>query len=923
MREIVNTRLVQEFEELALTEKHRPIRLRLEPRLSDLNKILMVQRVEYSSVMCGGIHAYLTCVTNHVALPTKTFIGLSVEVQIVTDKGELQTLCGIVKSVRAGQSDGALSVMQLELVDALTLMEECVESRVFIRANPVTVIDVLYSEWRRRCPALASCFHVDTSNLRSERYPQREFILQWNEGSGHFIKRLLKQAGIAWFIRSGAPSNPQTEGKGTSGAGQTLVLFDWTESLSANAAGPLRYHRHDGTEERDSIILWSPHRRLVAGSVERNSWDYKPADMNRVEYKLQQGQGAEGDSLARLLRNHVIEPPHAGDNWDDHRNLTTRRLQRLEFEAKCVDGISGVRQMNCGEWNEISGHPDVDNHPVNERKFVFVEVHHHGENNLPKSIDEQARTLLASSQQLPGWVTQSAVSGPSRHYMNRFKAVRCTTPIVPPWNPEEDFPRMTEVTGIVGAAEGQEVQTDELGRVRVRIAGLRVEDHSHANGAGTKGFNGDSAWIRVGWGWAGSGFGNIQPLRAGMEVAIGFEGGDPSRPFISRVLYNGRNKPPAFSHRGGLPTNSRLSGTKTREIKGQRYNQLRFDDTSGQISSQLASEHAHSQLNLGHLVQPRVDGHGEARGEGAELRTDESLSVRSAKALLISAWKQLEAKDKQLSRDEYLSLMQECLDLFKALGRYAGEHQGSPLDDKPQAEIQSHVKHWEAGTNTNPQGDVSQGGKPVIGITAPAGISQATPKTLLSYAGVNIDTVAGQHFQCVAGQRYSVTSGQGIGLFAQNGGLKAIAHQGRLQLQSQHDDTLIDSAKDLQARAAEDLLLTGKSLTFIADDGSYMKIGNGIELGTKEGVSVKSAKFQHAGPASLTSDKADFSKGAPDQKFVLKYGSGADAMAAANRRFKLTLSDGTVQEGISDAQGKTSLLAPDAMQIADIQIFKD
>ncbi|MDN3166448.1 type VI secretion system Vgr family protein, partial [Enterococcus faecalis] len=80
-----------------------------------------------------------------------------------------------------------------------------------------------------------------------------------------------------------------------------------------------------------------------------------------------------------------------------------------------------------------------------------------------------------------------------------------------------------------------------------------------------------------------------------MEVLIGHIGGDPDRLVVMGVLANGPNMPATFSHTGALPGNRYLSGTKTKEIKGQRYNQIRFDDTPGQISSQLASEHAYSQ----------------------------------------------------------------------------------------------------------------------------------------------------------------------------------------------------------------------------------------------------------------------------------------------------------------------------------------
>ena len=117
-----------------------------------------------------------------------------------------------------------------------------------------------------------------------------------------------------------------------------------------------------------------------------------------------------------------------------------------------------------------------------------------------------------------------------------------------------------------------------------------------------------------------------------MEVLLGSLSGDPDRLVIIGILSNGANPPATFSDTGSLPGNRYLSGIKTKEIKGHRYNQLRLDDTPSQISAQLASEHAHSQLNLGYLTQPRNDGHGSDRGEGAELRTDAAAALRAAQA---------------------------------------------------------------------------------------------------------------------------------------------------------------------------------------------------------------------------------------------------------------------------------------------------
>ncbi|WP_434113391.1 type VI secretion system Vgr family protein [Paraburkholderia caffeinilytica] len=53
-------------------------------------------------------------------------------------------------------------------------------------------------------------------------------------------------------------------------------------------------------------------------------------------------------------------------------------------------------------------------------------------------------------------------------------------------------------------------------------------------------------------------------------------------------------------------------------------------------ADQLASDHAASELNLGFLTHPSADGHGEKRGEGAELRTDGIAVVRAAIGMMLS-----------------------------------------------------------------------------------------------------------------------------------------------------------------------------------------------------------------------------------------------------------------------------------------------
>ncbi|MFX7747709.1 type VI secretion system Vgr family protein, partial [Acinetobacter baumannii] len=90
-------------------------------------------------------------------------------------------------------------------------------------------------------------------------------------------------------------------------------------------------------------------------------------------------------------------------------------------------------------------------------------------------------------------------------------------------------------------------------------------------------------------------WGAINLPRVGDEVLVDFLGGDPDKPSVIGRLYNGLSLPPAFRGVGSLPGNRVLAGVRSKEIQGQRYNQLRLDDTPRQISAQLASQHGQSE----------------------------------------------------------------------------------------------------------------------------------------------------------------------------------------------------------------------------------------------------------------------------------------------------------------------------------------
>lgn len=900
-----------------LTDANRPIRLRLWTERGSLSDLLLVRYVRGSESLCGGIEYRALCVADKAGLPLKQFTGIAAELQFVTDRGELHLISGIVAEVVEGESDGGLATYQLVIRDALTLMEKRVNTRIFRGASEVDITNTMLREWIRINPVLATSFDF---LLQTASYPAREFTMQYNESDAAFLRRLWRRRGLSWFFGPCPARDTKVDGTPR----HRLIVFDDAWTLARNAAGSVRYHRDAGTESRDSITAWHALRSLSTGRVTRYSWDGMQSAPQVAEQFGANQQGALGDRFAASLDDYVVDAPHAGNDARDYDSLARLRIQRHEYEAKHFAGESGVRDLRVGEWIAVEGHAEIDGHPDQEREFVVASLSLDAENNLPKALSDCASRLFARNR-WPGAADDLPAASSERgvRYSNRFTCVRRGIPIVPPFDPRTDLPRTEIQSVIVAGPAGEEVYCDEHGRVKVRFPACRGADHEHAQGAGASDTDTDSAWVRVATIWAGDQYGAIALPRAGDECLVSFLGGDPDKPVIIGRVHGRNTPPPAFSHQGTLPGNRFLSGIRSREVKGQRYNQLRLDDTPGQISAQLASEHGHSQLNLGHLSHPRRDGGAAPRGEGAELRSDEYVAVRAAKGILLSAWKRLHAVDSQLARAEFVALMAQCLEQCRSLGSYATEHGALQTDDKPLAGLHSQLEQWENGANTMPKGQ--DGGAAVIGLSAPEGISFATPKAIVSYAGSNLDSVAQQHMQLNAGQRFSLHAGQGVSLFAHHGGLQAIAHHGKFLLQSQHDEMELNSARNVKVTATDGkVVVMAKEIHLIAEDGSFIKLGGGITLGTKGDIKHQAARFPFDGPAMVEAELPSFGSGTPDQKFVLKYGAHTEsAVAAPNRQFEIEMTDGSVIKGVSDAEGKTSLLQRDAMHIAHVRILTD
>ena len=105
----------------SLTTERRALRMRLlVGRIADeIDDVLLVQSIDLVERLNDGIRGHVTCFSVREDLPLREFVGVPIEVQLVTDTGGLRVVRGLIERVMRGDSDGAMALYQLTIVDPL------------------------------------------------------------------------------------------------------------------------------------------------------------------------------------------------------------------------------------------------------------------------------------------------------------------------------------------------------------------------------------------------------------------------------------------------------------------------------------------------------------------------------------------------------------------------------------------------------------------------------------------------------------------------------------------------------------------------------------------------------------------------------------------------------------------------------------
>ncbi len=824
-----------------------------------LNTQVFLQSIEGQHQLNEGLAADLFCLSTNAHISLKQFIGCQVAVDQVTDQGQLFRTTGIITEASQGQSDGSLTLYKLRLQDPTALWHKRRNSRVFMNKSVRDITEILFTEWQNKSPLFASSLTLDLKGL-SEDYDVRPFVMQSNETDYEFLTRLWRNEGINWLIDEAqlfvADSSDEIQP-------QKLRLIDNNESYLALNRRNIRYHRSSAVEQQDSMTSLVPTRSLQSTAVHIQRWQAdalsQEEGMGSVQSKHSHSANQDNASLSLEQAWHISPAWMQDLNGEDQATASGhQQLEKLNqnlsdyyaSQSKYFRAQTTVRDTQVGYWFELNEHPEIDTHSGSDKEFLIIGKSFYLQNNLPKDLQQQINQLFSQSQWQKG---QSGLNGQTERQGNELILSRRNIRTVPEYHPLDHRPAAYPQRARVVGLEGESIHVDQWGRIKVRFLFTRTDDHSHDGGAGSNDNDTDSAWVDVLTPWAGAGYGARFLPRVGEIVVIDFFDGNIDRPFVVGRIHEAERHPTQFDQKGQLPDTKKLSGIRSEEVDGKGFNQLRFDDTTGQISAQLQSSHAASQLNIGNLSHPKDGATSDGRGEGFEIRTDQWGAVRAGSGLLLSTHKQDQAQGVHLDANDAKQQIEGGLNNAKALSEVAKNQQTDPLDM-----LENIQTFLEVLKQEDPK-KAAEFQSAVMLLASPKSIAVSSNEDIHLSANGQLTQSAGDSINISTQKNIVSHASQKISLFAAQEGARLFAGQGKVEIQAQGDGLDVIARKGIQITSTEDtVFITSPIEINLTANGSQVKLnGSGIFPVTGGKLEVKAGQHLFMGGSSINPPALD------------------------------------------------------------------
>lgn len=538
---------------------------------SPLGEDLLLQAATITEQLGQPFSMELRLLSAKENLAFDDLLGQEITVSVVAHEGDRHFHGHVVRFAQVGRH-GSYATYHARVVPWLWFLTRTTDCRIFqAKTAPELIKEVLRDHG-----------FTNLKDTLTKSYRKRDYCVQYRETDFNFIQRLMEEEGIYYYFTHADDSH-------------TLVLAD---SYSGHETFPgyatIAYFplTENEVREEDHIHDWRWERNVQPGKYVVKDYDFvKPRAELKTQYVQKRNFPKSDYEMFDYPGNFTV----AADG--DHYART--RLEALQAQHERVQGLGNARGIAAGSLFTLDGYLRDDQN----KEYLVVSVTH------------QLRV---------GQYQSGGDAASPDQYECSFEAVDAKEPFRIPittHKPTVGGPQTATVTG----AGGDEICTDEYGRVKVQFHWDRVGQRDEKS----------SCWVRVAQIWAGKGWGWMSIPRVGQEVVVDFLEGDPDQPIITGRVYNADNMPPF-----PLPDNKTQSGIRTRSSpdgSADNCNEIRFEDKQG--SEQLF---IHAEKNqdievendethwVGHDRQHKVD-----NDENSTIGRDRSETVQRHKVIQV------------------------------------------------------------------------------------------------------------------------------------------------------------------------------------------------------------------------------------------------------------------------------------------------
>ncbi|WP_051275408.1 type VI secretion system Vgr family protein [Aestuariibacter salexigens] len=437
-------------------------------------------------------------------------------------------LHGVVSHFEIAEEGARYTTYHAVIVPKIWVMQHRTNCRIFQEKNVKDIVEQLLDE-----------LGLEGDEYRWDcqgSYPAYNYCVQYRESEFNFISRLLEHEGIFYYFE-------HEEDK------HVLVFHDDSTTLPSieNDDVPV-ITTQGGMVSNHYIYAFRMAHSLTPGKVTLRDYNFTKPTM-----KLESEQKGEF-----YKEREVYEYPGWFADKARGDKLAKIRLQSAEAYQTAAKGKSNVSRMTPG----YSFYLNDERRDTFNDDYLITRVEH---------VAVQAQVYQEDSSQ------------EGSRYNNRFVCIPLTVAYRPTRESRIPVVEGTQ-TAIVTGPSGEELYTDEHGRVKVQF-------HWDREG---KSDQDSSCWIRVSQMWAGGGYGGFSLPRIGQEVIVDFIEGNPDNPIVIGRVHHGDNRTPYK-----LPDKKTVSTLKTNSSKGGGgFNELRFEDKKGEEQIFI-----HAQMNKDERVR--------------------------------------------------------------------------------------------------------------------------------------------------------------------------------------------------------------------------------------------------------------------------------------------------------------------------------